>query len=80
MQVFALKHALWKKMHNFHAALRKKRVDPAYCRIRVVRISVKSSLWGADADEDVGVPSEEARLEILRAGGFFCTAGKIGRY
>ncbi len=32
---------------------------------------MKSLLWGADADEDVGVPSRRARLELLRAGRFF---------
>jgi hypothetical protein len=48
-----------------------KRVLDAYRRIWVSKIAVKSLLWGADADEDVGVPSEKARLKLLRAGGFF---------
>ena len=48
-----------------------KRVLDAYRHIWVSKIAVNSSLWGADADEDVGVPSGKSRLELLRAGGFF---------
>ena len=47
-----------------------KRVLDAYRRIWVSKIAVNSSLWGADADEDVGVPSGKSRLELLRAGFF----------